>query len=118
MQQVPTRDTNSPLPTTTGERRADAKPRTDHAQFWGYDLLAPRQGARYLQWNLGALPLPPVDRTAAGDRFGHIAGGRIQGGTAHVRQGTEDQYHIALPGGHGDAHHEPGLGHSGMDGDY
>ena len=76
------------------------------------------RGGGYLQRNPGPLPLPQVDRGSADGRFDHVTGGHIQGGAAHVHQGAEDQYRIAPPGGHGDAHHEPGVGHSDMDGDY
>ena len=118
LRQIPPPDTSSTLPAITDERRADAAPQAAHAAFWGYDLLAPRKGGGYLQWNPGPLPLPQVDRGSADGRFDHVTGGHIQGGAAHVHQGAEDQYRIAPPGGHGDAHHEPGVGHSDMDGDY
>ena len=38
-------------PSDADEHGTNPGPQTDHAPFWGYNLLAPRKEARYMQWN-------------------------------------------------------------------
>ena len=71
-------------PTLQRTADSDAQPQHDHAPSWGYDLLAPRKGSRYLLWQPGPVPLPLLDPTATCARFGAFATHDAGGSPSHV----------------------------------
>ena len=117
-----TRPPNPPTPIRTpptlrNDADGDAQPQHDHAPFWGYDLLAPRKGSRYLLWQPGPVPLPQVDPTTACDRFGTIAAHDAAGSPSHVAQRAPFQHYPVPAQRPGDAGDEQDVGSGAMDHD-
>ena len=105
-------------PTVRDDADGDARPQHDHASFWGYDLLAPRKGSRYLLWRPGPVPLPQVDPATACARFGTIAAHDAAGSPSHVAQRAPLQHYPIPAQRPGDASDEPGVGPGTVDHDH